>query len=238
MVILLLLAALSTSSTSDELSLLVFSKTVEYRHEAIPEGIEALRELGARRGWRVDATEDAGRFTTEVLEGYDVVVFLMTTGDVLDPEQQEAFESFVGAGKGYVGIHAAADTEYDWPWYGELVGAYFVSHPEIQVATYDIEDRTHPATAGLPKQWRRVDEHYNFNRNPRPSVHVVMSLDESSYTVEADAMGDHPVAWYHEHEGGRAFYTALGHTKAAYSDPLFRRHLEGAVTWAGGSAAR
>lgn len=237
MVSLLLLAALSAVPESSP-SILVFSKTAAYRHEAIPDGVEAIERLGERRGWRVEATEDAERFTRDTLAEFDVVVFLMTTGDVLNPEQQSAFEAFIRAGGGYVGIHAAADTEFDWPWYGELVGAYFVSHPEIQEASYDVEDRSHPSTAGLPERWRRVDEHYNFDRNPRADVHVVLSLDESSYEITEDAMGDHPAAWYHEHDGGRAFYTALGHTKASYRDPLFRRHLEGALTWAMSPAAR
>ena len=217
---------------AEPLDVLVFSKTVEYRHDAIPDGTRAIVALGEKHRWTVAATEDASRFTDEYLARFDVIVFLMTTGDVLDEAQQGAFERFVQSGKGYVGIHAASDTEYDWPWYGNLVGAYFTSHPEIQEATYDVEDRSHPATKHLPERWTRVDEHYNFDRNPRPNVHVLLALDESSYENEKDAMGDHPAAWYHEVDGGRAFYTALGHTKESYADQAFLRHLEGAITWA------
>jgi len=235
MVSLLLAAALAGAVPSNGPSVLVFSKTAEYRHEAIPDGIDALRRLGERVGWQVEATEDAERFSDEGLAEFDVVVFLMTTGDVLSREQEAAFERFIRKGNGYVGIHAAADTEYEWAWYGELVGAYFDSHPEIQTASYDVEDRSHPSTAGLPTRWRRVDEHYNFRSNPRQRVNVVLSLDESSYDVGDGAMGDHPAAWHHRHDGGRAFYTALGHTRQAYRDPLFTRHLEGAITWASGS---
>jgi type 1 glutamine amidotransferase len=214
------------------LAVLVFSKTAAYRHEAIPDGIRTLEETGRELGWEVTATEDAALFTDESLGRFDAVVFLMTTGDVLDEDQQAAFERFVKKGKGYVGIHSASDTEYDWPFYGNLVGAYFRSHPEIQQATYRVENREHPATRHLPPSWVRTDEHYSFRENPRGKVQVLISLDEASYAPGKDAMGDHPVVWYQDLEGGgRSFYTALGHTKEAYSDPLFRKHLSSAIAW-------
>lgn len=219
------------------LEILVFSKTAGYRHESIPDGVRAIEAIAKKQGWSVVATEDPKAFTTEGLARFDVVVFLMTTGDVLEESQQKAFERFLASGKGFVGIHSASDTEYDWPWYGELVGAYFHSHPEIQEATYVIEDRGHPATSHLPDTWVRRDEHYNFDRNPRGSgVRVLASLDESSYAPGEGAMGDHPVVWSHEKQGGRAFYTALGHTSESYSDPRFLEHLEGAIAWCGNDA--
>lgn len=230
-----LAAALAAAPSEEALRVLVFSKTAGYRHESIPDGVRAVRRIAAERGWSVVATEDAAEFTEENLARFDVVVFLMTTGDVLDEKQQSALQSFVGAGKGFVGIHSASDTEYDWTFYGELVGAYFRSHPEIQSATYLVEDRDHPATRHLPEKWARVDEQYSFDRNPRESgVRVLLALDETSYSPGADAMGDHPVAWTHEKAGGRAFYTALGHTRESYSDPLFLEHLAGAIAWTGG----
>lgn len=214
-------------------AVLVFSKTAAYRHEAIADGIRTLEELGRDRGWEVTATEDARIFSDEGLARFDAVVFLMTTGDVLDSDQQAAFERFLKKGKGYVGIHSASDTEYDWPFYGGLVGAYFRSHPEIQQATYRVENREHPATRHLPPSWVRTDEHYSFRENPRGRVQVLISLDEGSYAPGKDAMGDHPVVWYQELEGGgRSFYTALGHTKESYSDPLFREHVASAISWA------
>jgi type 1 glutamine amidotransferase len=214
------------------LAVLVFSKTAGYRHEAIPDGIRTIEELGTELGWIVEATEDARAFSDENLARFDAVVFLMTTGDVLDAGQQASFERFIRKGKGYVGIHSASDTEYDWPFYGSLVGAYFRSHPEIQEATYSVEDRDHPATRHLPPSWVRTDEHYNFRENPRGNVQVLVSLDEGSYEPGKDAMGDHPVVWCRELEGGgRSFYTALGHTKASYSDPLFRKHVASAIAW-------
>ena len=218
------------------LAVLVFSKTAAYRHEAIPDGIRAIEELGGELGWTVSATEDAGVFSDEGLARFDAVIFLLTTGDVLDSEQQAAFERFMKKGKGYVGIHSASDTEYDWPFYGSLVGAYFRSHPQIpqfQQATYRIEDREHPATRHLPPSWVRTDEHYSFRKNPRGKVQVLVSLDEKSYEPGDGAMGDHPIVWCRELEGGgRSLYTALGHTKESYSDPLFRKHLASAIAWA------
>jgi type 1 glutamine amidotransferase len=221
------------------LIVLVFSKTAAYRHEAIPQGVRSIDELGTQLGWQVVATEDAGFFTDESLDRFDVVVFAMTTGDVLDSEQQAAFERFMKKGRGYVGIHSASDTEYEWPFYGRLVGAYFRSHPEIQEATYRVEDREHPATRHLPSSWKRTDEHYSFRENPRGKVRVLVSLDEASYAPGEQAMGDHPIVWCQELEGGgRSFYTALGHTKESYSDPLLREHLASAIAWAGRPPAR
>ncbi|MER6089834.1 ThuA domain-containing protein [Streptomyces bluensis] len=216
-----------------ESRVLVFSKTGGFRHDSIPEGIAAVKELGAAHGFAVDATEDAGAFTARNLARYDAVVFLSTTGDVLNETQQGAFERYVRRGGGYVGVHAAADTEYDWAFYGGLAGAYFQSHPAIQPATVDVEDRAHPATSGLEATWNRTDEWYNYRSNPRERAHVLASLDESSYTG-GTMNGDHPIAWCQEYQGGRAFYTGGGHTKESYAEPAFRQHLLGGIRWATG----
>jgi type 1 glutamine amidotransferase len=213
-------------------SLLVFSRTTEYRHESIPYGIAALSKLAEDRGWIVEATEEAEVFTDQGLAEHDAVIFLSTTGDVFDAEQQAAFERFIRRGRGYVGIHAASTTEYDWPWYGGLVGAFFREHPEVQVADIVVETSTHASTQGLPNPWRRTDEWYSFRTNPRANVSVLLSLDEASYTPGTSSMGgDHPIAWYHEYEGGRAFYTALGHTSESYSEPQFLAHVAGGIDW-------
>jgi len=213
-------------------SLLVFSRTADYRHDSIPAGIEALTKLATERGWQLAATEDASKFSDAGLASYNVVIFLSTTGDVLNDAQQAAFERFIRSGKGFIGIHSATDTEYDWAWYGELVGAYFREHPAVQAADVVVEDAQNPATAQLPNPWRRSDEWYAFQSNPRANVHVLLSLDENSYTPGVANMGgDHPIAWCHEYDGGRAFYTALGHTDQSYSDPLFMGQLAGAVSW-------
>ncbi len=214
---------------------LVFSKTAGFRHDSIPDGIAALRELGNAGSLPVDATESADAFTPGNLARYDAVVFLSTTGDVLDDTQQKAFEDYVADGGGYLGIHAAADTEYDWPFYGGLVGAYFQSHPAVQPATVRVEDRRNPATAHLPDAWERTDEWYNYRTNPRAQAHVLASLDETTYTG-GTMKGDHPIAWCQSYGGGRAFYTGGGHTKESYADPAFRAHLLGGLKYAAGKA--
>ncbi|MFD6041617.1 ThuA domain-containing protein [Streptomyces koyangensis] len=215
--------------------LLVFSKTAGFRHDSIPAGIEALKEIGAENGIEVDATEDAGQFTPEKLAEYDAVTFLSTTGDVLDGDQQKAFEEYVAGGGGYVGVHAAADTEYEWEFYGGLVGAYFDSHPHIQEATVEVEDHDHPATAHLGETWERTDEWYNYGTNPREQARVLATLDESSY--EGGNMdGDHPIAWCQTYEGGRSFYTGGGHTVESFAEADFRTHLAGGLKYATGLA--
>ncbi|MGW0424039.1 ThuA domain-containing protein [Streptomyces sp. NPDC003015] len=225
----------AASHSADGDRVLVFSKTAGFRHDSIPEGVAAVRELGASAGFSVDATEDAAAFTPRNLRRYDAVVFLSTTGDVLDPTQQRAFEGYIRHGGGYVGIHAAADTEYDWAFYGGLAGAYFQSHPAIQPATVVVEDRAHPATSGLSPTWNRTDEWYNYRTDPRDRVHVLASLDESSYTG-GTMNGDHPIAWCQDYQGGRAFYTGFGHTKESYADPALRGHLLGGIRYAMGAA--
>lgn len=213
---------------------LLFSRTAGFRHESIPTAIAQLMDLQATGGYVAEATEDPTEFSPDNLARFQVVVFLLTTGDVLDDVQQAAFEAWIGAGGGYVGVHSAADTEYDWPFYGTLVGAYFLSHPAIQQASVDVEVADHPATVGLPSPWARTDEWYNFQTNPRPNVTVLATVDESTYT--GGTMGaDHPITWSHPTGGGgRAFYTAMGHTDESYCDPLFRHLLVGALRWVAG----
>jgi PKD repeat protein/type 1 glutamine amidotransferase len=219
-------------------SILVFSKTAGFRHDSIPAGIAAIQQLGAEHDFTVDATEDGTAFTDANLARYKAVVWLSTTGDVLDPTQQAAFERYIRAGGGYAGVHAAADTEYDWSWYGQLVGAYFASHPANQQATVKVEDPAHPSTATLPARWSRFDEWYNFRTNPRGSAHVLASLDETSYSPGTGAMGsDHPTAWCKDYDGGRSWYTGGGHTNESFADPQFRAHLLGGIETAAGVLA-
>jgi type 1 glutamine amidotransferase len=225
----------AAGAPSRPLAVLVFSKTAAYRHDSIPDGRAALMTVASSAGWSLSATEDDTVFTDDALAPLDVVVFLSTTGDVLDDTEQAAFERFIRAGKGFVGIHSASDTEYDWEFYGGLVGAYFREHPDIQEATLHVEDPNDPTMAGLPTTWTRTDEWYAFKTNPRPDVHVLITLDETSYAPGTATMGgDHPITWLHEYEGGRAFYTALGHTKESYSEPLFVGMLTRAIEWAAG----
>ncbi|MFV0132111.1 ThuA domain-containing protein [Streptomyces sp. HMX87] len=225
--------ARETATADPAYEVLVFSKTAGFRHSSIDDGIAALRALGTANNFTVTATEDAAAFTGGNLAQYEAVVFLSTTGDVLNGAQQTAFEQYIQAGGGYVGIHAAADTEYDWPFYEGLAGALFHSHPAIQSATVKVEDRAHDATAHLGGTWQRTDEWYNYRTNPRTTAHVLASLDESSYSG-GSMSGDHPISWCKDYRGGRAFYTGGGHTDESYTEPAFRRHLLGGIRWAAG----
>ncbi|HVK26682.1 MAG TPA: ThuA domain-containing protein [Actinokineospora sp.] len=226
--------ATSTAAADPAYQVLVFSKTADFRHDAIAVGVQALRDLGTVNNFTVTATEDAATFTAANLAQYEAVVFMLTTGDVLDAAQQGAFESYIKGGGGYLGVHSAADTEYDWPFYGELVGAYFASHPAIQQATVRVEDRAHAATAHIGQTWPRTDEWYNYKANPRSTAHVLASLDESTYT--GGTPGGHPHAWCKTYQGGRSFYTGGGHTQASYADSVFRAHLLGGLRYAAGRA--
>jgi type 1 glutamine amidotransferase len=218
---------------ADPYRVLVFSRTAGFRHDSIPAGIRAVRDLGAAHSFRVTAIEDPALFTTAALAPFRVVVFLSTTGDVLDAAQQVAFEAYVRRGGGFVGVHSAADTEPDWPFYGELVGARFASHPAIQPLTVRVSDRTHPATAHLPAAWRLTDEPYNFRSPPGAGVRVLATLDESTYA--GGTMGaDHPITWCHPVGAGRSFYTGLGHPVELYADPGFRGMLLGGIRYAAG----
>lgn len=223
----------AVTTENPRFDVLVFSKTAGFRHGSIPNGIEAVRRLGREHDFTVEATEDAAAFTDENLRRFEVVVFLNTTGDVLDADQQSAFQRYIQRGGGYAGVHSASDTEYDWPWYGKLVGAYFKGHPRVQPATVHVTDRTHPSTHHLAEKWQRRDEWYDFNASPRGGVRILARLDESTY--EGGKMGDdHPIAWYHAFDGGRAWYTGGGHTKEAYDEPDFQKHLLGGIEWSAG----
>jgi type 1 glutamine amidotransferase len=220
-------------------NVLVFSRTTGYRHESIGAGLSALRGLGEANGFTVKQTEDAGMFSDAALDPYQVVIWLNTTLDVLNEAEQAAFERYLQRGRGWVGIHAAADTEYEWPWYGGLLGggAWFAGHPAIQPAQVVVEVADHPSTVGWLERSERIDEWYSFKANPRAEVSVLLTLDESSYQVGEFAMGaDHPISWCHEYQGGRAWYTGLGHRTETYSDPLFLEHVLGGIRWAAGSA--
>ncbi|PFG40131.1 uncharacterized protein DUF1349 [Georgenia soli] len=225
----------AAASETEPFSALVFSATAGFRHSSIEDGVEAIRQLGDEHGFSVEHTEDPTSFTTENLQDFDVVVWLSTTGDVLNADQQAAFEQYIQNGGGYAGIHAASDTEYGWEWYGDLVGAYFSGHPQNQDATVVVEDPAHPSTAHLEARWDRYDEWYSFRDNPRGDVHVLASLDEESYDPGSHAMGeDHPIAWCQEFDGGRAWYTGGGHTSESFAEPAFLEHLLGGLQTAAG----
>ncbi|WP_439483185.1 ThuA domain-containing protein [Cyclobacterium plantarum] len=228
------------STRSGDPKVLVFSKTSGYYHESIPDGIQAILKLGEENGFQVDTTTNAALFTEEILEQYSAVIFLSTTGDVLNHYQEADFERYIQAGGAYVGIHAAADTEYDWAWYGKMAGGYFSDHPgindphpNVQEGLIDVVDKSHSSTAFLPDQWTRTDEWYSY-KDFNESVQVLMTLDEDSYQGGED-MGEHPIAWYHEYDGGRAFYTGGGHTSASFEEELYLQHLLEGIKYAIGA---
>lgn len=202
---------------------LIFSKTAGFHHKSIVPGITAIQLLGKQNGFETDTTTDATRFTYANLKQYAAVIFLNTTGDVLNDQQQSAFQKYLRSGKGYIGVHAATDTEYDWPWYGQLSGAYFGDHPKVQQAVLHIAGPANSFTKHLPANWIKTDEWYNF-KWISDKIHVVLTVDESSYTGGKNGPG-HPISWYQEFEGGRAFTTVLGHTDESYTDPFFLQHL-------------
>lgn len=225
---------IAASESSQSTRILLFSETRGFRHDSIADALIAIEELAASASIAVERADDSsGVFTNTNLASYNAVVWVLTSGDVLNADEQAAFENYIRSGGGFAGIHAASDTEYEWPWYGGLVGAYFESHPAIQSATQVVENGSHPSTAHLNLKWTRTDEWYDYSSNPRAEVNVLLSLDESSY--EGGVMGDdHPSAWYHDYDGGRSWYTAGGHTSASYAEPDFRTHLLGGLRYAAG----
>ncbi|MFH9725188.1 ThuA domain-containing protein [Streptomyces sp. NPDC017254] len=219
---------------------LIYTRTTGYRHDSIPDGAAALTELARELGRPAEATEDPGVLTSARLAGCAVVVLLSTTGNVLTPEARAALEAYLRGGGALLAVHAAANAEPDWPFYGELLGTRFDGHPEIQPGVVLVDDHDHPATAPLPDRWEWTDEWYNFTADPRRSagadgtgptgVRVLARADESSYRGGTHG-DDHPLVWCREIDRGRVFFTALGHAPETYRDPTFRAHLRGALTW-------
>jgi cytochrome c len=226
-----------TGTVTDEdltdFGVLVFHRTAGFVHESIPAGIASLTELGIAGGFTVTATDDAAVFADDSLAAFRVIVFLNTTGDILIPEQEQAMERFIRAGGGFIGVHAAADTEYDWAWYSGLVGAAFKSHPAPQPGLVEVLPIEHPITIGAPTEFVSHEEWYDFQSFPSPSVTILATVDEGSYT--GGTMGDvHPIVWAHEYDGGRAAYLAFGHDAAAFDDPPVRLMLAQAIEWTSG----
>ena len=233
----IVLTTFSCSKKAGKPKILIFSKTSGYHHESIANGNEAIQKLGGKNNFDVDTTSDASMFQEDTLKKYSAIVFLSTTGDVLDYLQEAAFERYIQAGGGYMGIHAAADCEYDWGWYGRLVGGYFLSHPgihdtfpNVQEGILNVVDKENIATKHLPAQWKRTDEFYSYKKINKDTK-VILKIDEKSY--HGGENGDnHPMAWYHEYDGGRAFYTALGHTKESFTEEPYLQHILGGIRYA------
>jgi len=232
-ILLILMTGISGYTQPVKNRVLVFFKTTRYHHESIPAGVAAIQKLGRTHGFITDTTTDSTQFVPARLKKYAAVIFLSTSGNnLLDTVQKQSFRAYIKAGGGFVGIHSASATEKNWPWYGQLVGAVFTDHPEPQPGTVLVTNRSNPSTAHLPAKWHWKDEWYNFKEIPG-NVQVLFCADEHSYKGGKNG-SYHPLAWYHNYDGGRAFYTALGHFPEAYSDPLFLRHLLAGIRYAMG----
>lgn len=219
--------------------ILLFSHSTGYRHASIEPGVEAIKALGAREHLEVVASEDPAVFSAEGLKGYDAIILLSTSTDPKKPESEwfqgekrEALQAFVRGGGGVVGIHAASDSHYHWPWYGKMIGGHFASHPAgTPEGTIRVVDPAHPSTQGLPATERRVDEWYYFD-DYDVEADLLVTLDPAS--IGEKDVNPNPVSWAKTFEGGRVFYTAMGHTVESYSDPEFLTHLAGGIKWAAG----
>jgi type 1 glutamine amidotransferase len=233
--------AAAACAHAEQFNVLVFSKTAGWHHESIHAGVTAVQNLGKLHDFKVFWTEDANRvFNDKELAKYQAVMFLLTTGDVLDDKQQAAFERYIQAGGGYVGVHSAADTEHGWTWYTKLVGRMFVMHPAVQTAVLKVEERNFPGMERFAQRSLATEEWYEFGPPRTDQLKYLLTVDESSYKPAASwgerhskGMGSfHPVSWYQHYEQGRSFYTALGHLPATYGDPAFLHHLYGGIYWA------
>jgi uncharacterized protein len=231
---------ISQAALAEQFNVLLFTKTNGWHHESINEGVTAMRAMAQRHHFALDWHEDASIFNDEKLQKYQAVIFLLTTGDILNKEQQAAMERFIQAGKGFVGIHSASDTEYDWDWYTKMVGRSFHIHPLIQTAELSVTSRKFPGLERMPDRFLWTDEWYEFGAERIKGLNYILTVDEKTFDPAADwgtktgkGMGKfHPIAWYHHYDGGRAFYTGLGHLPATYSDALFLEHIYGGLYWA------
>ncbi len=229
-------ALAGASSAAAEPKILLFSHSTGYRHASIEPGIAAIQGLGAREKMTVIPSADPGVFTPEGLRGFDAIIFLSTSTDPKKPESEwfqgprrEALQAFVRRGGGIVGIHAASDSHYHWRWYGRMIGGHFAKHPPgTPAGNLKVVDRNHTATKGVAPTMRRVDEWYYFD-DYNPETKVLVTLDPTS--IGEKDVNPNPISWAHEFEGGRVFYTAMGHTVETYSDRNFLNHLAGGLRW-------
>lgn len=243
--LLLMAGVICTSSETiadpPQFRVLMITKTNGWHHESIADAVPAIRGLALKHQFELVWEENIDRmFTGKILEDFDVIMFVLTTGDILNPQQQVLLEKFIQSGKGFVGVHSASDTEHQWPWYTRLVGRMFHIHPVIQTAELSVVDRTFPGVERMPDKFWFTDEYYEFGEEQIDGLNYILSVDERSYDPVANweeksgkGMGEfHPLAWSHEYDGGRSFYTALGHLPAVYTDTLFLEHLYGGIYWA------
>jgi uncharacterized protein len=236
LLVVVFVAATNLAFAQRQFKVLLYTKTEGFHHESIKEGVDAIRKMAERHNFTVEWQENASVFNDKKMEEFKAVIFLNTTGNILNDEQQKAMEKFIKAGNGFVGIHSAADTEYDWEWYTKLVGRMFKTHPPTQTATLKLSSAKFPGMERVPASWQWTDEWYEYGEDKIKGLNTLLAVDEKTYEAKTKfgpGMGDfHPIAWYHDYDGGRAFYTGLGHVPLVYSDPIFLEHLFGGIFWA------
>lgn len=223
-----------------QFKVLLVAATNGWRHESVHAGVLAIQQLGIKNFFDVVYYENPRGINDRYLEQFQAIIFLNTTGDILDSAQQKAMEKFIQSGKGFVGIHSASDTEYEWEWYTKLVGRMFRSHPAVQSAKLKVLDNTFPGLQGFANGRIWTDEWYEFRPETITGLQYILGVDENTYNAKVGppgnqrgGMGDfHPLAWYHEYDGGRSFYTALGHLPTNFSDPDFLNHIYAGIRWA------
>ncbi|WP_026464233.1 ThuA domain-containing protein [Adhaeribacter aquaticus] len=224
-----------------QFKVLLVTTTKGWHHESLHSGVLAVQQLGVRNFFDVVLLEDPNGFTDKFLQQFQAVIFLNTSGDILDNNQQKVMEKFIQSGKGFVGIHSASDTEYDWDWYTKLVGRMFHIHPAVQTAKMKVLDPKFPGLQDFTNDKLWTEEVYEFGPEKISGLNYILGVDESTYNPKADwgprgkgeGMGKlHPLAWYHNYDGGRAFYTALGHLPTNFHDPAFLNHLYAGILWA------
>ena len=226
--------------SAQQFKVLLITETAGWHHESIDYGVIAVSELAKRHNFEVARQQDAIKVTDDGLKDFDAVIFLSTTADIFDANEQAAFERYIQAGGGYVGVHAASDTEYEWEWYTKLVGRMFKIHPTQQTARLNIVEHNFPGLEHFPDTLLFTDEWYEFQPDTIDGLKNLILLDETSYNPNVTwgdnvgkGMGSiHPIAWYHEFDGGRAFYTALGHIEKVYENQWFLDHLYGGIYYA------
>jgi len=227
----LLLLVITSLSQAKTIKLLVFSKTNAFRHKSIPAAKDALILMAKQQNWTLTFTEDSLSFNDyKTLKQYKAVIFLMTTGKVFGTQEEEVFQKYIENGGGLITLHTGTDCEMKWDWYMNTIGGKFKNHPKQQQAKFIIEDSVHPATKLLPREWLHFDEIYNFVSPIVSAAHILISVDETSYT--GGTMGsNHPIAWYNWSKKGRIFQTALGHTDDCYVDKDMLEHVLGGINW-------
>ena len=224
-----------------QFNVMLFTKTAGWHHKSIPAGVANIKALAEEHDFNMVWHEDASHFNDKFLADIDVVIFMMTTGDIMNEEQQAAFKRYIQAGKGFVGIHSASDTEADWPWFQKLVGRSFVIHPVVQTARMQVVNTSFPGMNRIPNNILWTDEWYDFGPEKSKNLNYLLKVDESTYDTHSDwgnnqtgdGMGEfHPIAWYQNFDGGRSFYTSLGHLDAVHSNRDFKHHVYGGIYWA------